>query len=122
MLPACCFNAVPYAASNTCQACSGQTGSGKTYTMLADQSMTLADALNPPSNSSSHGIVPRAVHELFKAIEQRRSATRDSKASTAATAAAAAAAGEAKLVLSYLEIYNDRLYYLLQPYKPGSSR
>jgi hypothetical protein len=94
-------------------ACSGQTGSGKTYTILADQSMTLAEALSAPSSSSAHGIVPRAVHELFQAIEQRRSTAR---------APPSAGAGEMQLVLSYLEIYNDRLYDLLQPYKPGSSR
>ncbi|WIA14049.1 hypothetical protein OEZ85_002603 [Tetradesmus obliquus] len=64
--------------------------------------------------SSGHGIVPRAVHELLQALEQRRSA--------ACGSAAAGAAGESKLVLSYLETYNDRLYDLLQPYKPGSSR
>jgi hypothetical protein len=111
--------------------CSGQTGSGKTYTMVADQAMTLTEALSTPSSSSGHGIVPRTVHELFQALEQQRAcsaataaagcATTGSAASLAGTTAEAAA-GEVKLVLSYLKIYNDRLYDLLQLYKPGSSR
>ncbi|KAF6249472.1 P-loop containing nucleoside triphosphate hydrolase protein [Scenedesmus sp. NREL 46B-D3] len=111
-----------------------QTGSGKTFTMIADQAMTLADALSIPSSSSGHGIVPRAVHELFQALGQRCSSARAPGAAAAAGAAAGGAAalagtaaatteepGEAKLVLSYLEIYDDRLYDLLQPYKPNSN-
>jgi hypothetical protein len=97
--------------------------------MVADQTMTLAQALSTPSSSSGHGIVPRAVHELFQALEQRSCAVRACSAAAASCAAAGSAAslagtaaGEVKLVLSYLEIYNDRLYDLLQPHKPGSSR
>jgi hypothetical protein len=40
--------------------------------MVADQAMTLAEALSTPSSSSGHGIVPRIVHELFQALEQQQ--------------------------------------------------
>lgn len=78
--------------------------------MIGDQAMTLAQACTAPTDSSGHGIVPRAVHDLFAELARRRSM------------AAPATESDVKLVLSYLEIYNDRLYDLLQPYKRASSR
>lgn len=79
--------------------------------MIGDQSMTLAEACSAPNSTSKHGILSRAVHGLFTEMDWRK--------------AAAASRGQefdVKLVCSYLEIYNDRLYDLLQPYKKSSSR
>lgn len=90
---------------------SGQTGTGKTYTMIGDQSMTLAQACSIPSSASGHGILPRAVYDLFSELDRRKAA-----------AASMHQQFDVRLVCSYLEIYNDRLYDLLQPYKKGSSR
>ena len=83
----------------------GQTASGKTYTMNGPAAAAPDDgtAGNRHSQSSlsraaaalneSDGILPRAVHDLFEA---RRAGQR-----------------EAKIHLSYLEIYNDAIRDLL---------
>lgn len=91
--------------------CSGQTGTGKTYTMIGDQSMTLAEACSAPSSVSGHGILPRAVYDLFAELDRRKAAAASSQQQY-----------DVKVVCSYLEIYNDRLFDLLQPYKKASSR
>lgn len=79
--------------------------------MIGDQSMTVAQACTVPSSATGHGILPRAVYELFNALEKRKAA-----------AASRQQHFDVRLVCSYLEIYNDRLYDLLQPYKQGGSR
>jgi hypothetical protein len=102
----------------------GQTGSGKTYTMGGKRDAELSNIfdLSPTSRSSrgfpemssnasldsptqddtttfalddNDGIIPRAVHDLFKAKQRHESA------------------GEVTIQLTYLEIYNDELRDLL---------
>ena len=98
----------------------GQTGSGKTYTMGGRRDAELAlGADTSPSSSTNRklvdafpehsedpaptsfaiaeddGIIPRAIHELFKAKQRHESA------------------GEVSMQLTYLEIYNDELRDLL---------
>eukprot|EP00898_Chlorokybus_atmophyticus_P007392 jgi/Chlat1/7654/Chrsp64S07123 len=68
----------------------GQTGSGKTYTMTGDTT-----AYN------QRGIVPRAIHQIFKEIETR-------------------ADREYVVRVSYLEVYNECLYDLLAE-SPGAA-
>lgn len=46
-----------------------QTGSGKTYTMGTGFDVNIAD--------EELGIIPRAVHHLFKGIEERREAAQE---------------------------------------------
>ena len=61
----------------------GQTGAGKTYTMSGDT-----------QSYQQRGIVPRAVHQIFKEIEMRVDQ-------------------EVVVRASYLEIYNEVMYDLL---------
>jgi hypothetical protein len=91
----------------------GQSGSGKTYTMSGQKE---ADKMAPSPPGSSFlesfnfdeaaakqdyklsdddGIIPRAVHDLFKAKQRHESA------------------GEVSITLTYLEIYNEELRDLL---------
>jgi hypothetical protein len=88
-----------------------------------------------PQGASDHGIIPRAAFELFarlcseKAVAGAQAAPAGLAggvaAGTSVASASAAAADDdddVKVVCSYLEIYQDRLYDLLQPYKKGLSR
>ncbi|KAG2443483.1 hypothetical protein HXX76_001836 [Chlamydomonas incerta] len=89
----------------------GQTGTGKTYTMMGDDpsmdtAAAQAAAAARPGGAGGPGIIPRAVKELF----------REAKAKQDAEGAAI------QIVVSYMEIYNDRLHDLLQPYKASSTR
>lgn len=91
----------------------GQSGSGKTYTM-SGQKEAEKMALSPTGSNGSEsfcyddealekehslededGIIPRAVHDLFKAKQRHESA------------------GEVTISLTYLEIYNEELRDLL---------
>lgn len=76
----------------------GQTGSGKTYSMLG--------------TGRDPGIVPRAVHDVFKHIEakQQRSTSNNSSLS------------EFLVRVSYLEVYNEEINDLLQPVGRGKGR
>lgn len=65
----------------------GQTGTGKTYTMSGDMSDTLGLI------SDSAGIVPRALHSLFRKLE--------------------ADDGESSVKCSFIELYNEELRDLL---------
>ncbi|GFR49188.1 hypothetical protein Agub_g11212 [Astrephomene gubernaculifera] len=85
----------------------GQTGTGKTFTMMGDD--PAMDGAAPGvggGGGGGPGIIPRAVKELF----------REAKAKQDSEGAAI------QVIVSYMEIYNDRLHDLLQPYKPYSSR
>ncbi|KIZ07050.1 hypothetical protein MNEG_0900 [Monoraphidium neglectum] len=48
----------------------GQTGSGKTYSMLGPPDLALA-AAGAPCAGSPHGVMPRAIHDLFSELEAR---------------------------------------------------
>jgi hypothetical protein len=99
----------------------GQSGSGKTYTMSGQKE---ADKMAPSPPGSSFlesfnfdeaaantdyklcdddGIIPRAVHDLFKAKKRHESA------------------GEVSITLTYLEIYNEELRDLLVDEQLGES-
>ena len=89
-----------------------------------------------PHAASDHGIIPRAAHDLFArlrlakaAAAARATAARGGVGSSAAAAGPVAGAvgaavddDDVKVVCSYLEIYQDKPYDLLQPYKKGVSR
>jgi len=88
----------------------GQTGTGKTYTMMGPPGVDLAAAATtgPPVRGQASpiweplGVIPRALADLFKrmAKEEMRGV-------------------RVVLTASYCEIYQDRLYDLLKPYKKG---
>ncbi|PNH10079.1 Kinesin-like protein KIF27, partial [Tetrabaena socialis] len=82
----------------------GQTGTGKTYTMMGDDPDMGSAAEG--GRGGGPGIIPRAVKELF----------REAKAKQDTEGAAI------QVIVSYMEIYNDRLHDLLQPYKQSSTR
>ncbi|NXH81241.1 KIF9 protein, partial [Edolisoma coerulescens] len=65
--------------------CYGQTGAGKTYTMMG-----------ATSDYRRRGIIPRAIHQTFKAAAESLSVT-------------------VTVRISYLEIYNEALLDLLAP-------
>lgn len=75
----------------------GQTGSGKTHTMLGTnlEDSLLADEDFAPSHN--WGIIPRAVDDLFLLLAEH------------------AAEGTTAMVhCAYMQIYNDKIYDLLQ--------
>ncbi|XP_074532999.1 kinesin-like protein KIF21A isoform X2 [Halichoeres trimaculatus] len=69
----------------------GQTGSGKTYTMGTGFDVNIAD--------EELGIIPRAVHHLFKGIEERREAAREQGRPVP----------EFKINAQFLELYNEEV-------------
>ncbi|XP_071346967.1 kinesin-like protein KIF21A isoform X5 [Trachinotus anak] len=69
----------------------GQTGSGKTYTMGTGFDVNIAD--------DELGIIPRAVHHLFKGIEQRRQAAQEQGCPVP----------EFKINAQFLELYNEEV-------------
>ena len=75
--------------TNGCIMAYGQTGAGKTYTMLGDQRIY-----------SNRGVSPRAISAVFAEISSRPET-------------------DFSVQVSYLEIYNERIYDLLLP--PGSA-
>jgi len=77
----------------------GQTGSGKTYTM-EHYEYALTDKSSRPKpifNNSMDGIVHKGIIELFKQIEEYK-AKKDS---------------DFKIFASFLQIYNEKIYDLL---------
>ncbi|KAM9754564.1 kinesin-like protein KIF21A isoform 3-T3 [Menidia menidia] len=69
----------------------GQTGSGKTYTMGTGFDVNIVD--------EELGIIPRAVHHLFKGIEERREAAREQGRPVP----------EFKINAQFLELYNEEV-------------
>ncbi|XP_075884719.1 kinesin-like protein KIF21A [Nelusetta ayraudi] len=69
----------------------GQTGSGKTYTMGTGFDVNILD--------QELGIIPRAVHHLFKGIEERRQAAQEQ----------GRPAPEFKINAQFLELYNEEV-------------
>ncbi|XP_070686682.1 kinesin-like protein KIF21A [Pempheris klunzingeri] len=69
----------------------GQTGSGKTYTMGTGFDVNIAD--------EELGIIPRAVHHLFKGIEERRQAAQEEGRPVP----------EFKINAQFLELYNEEV-------------
>lgn len=57
-------------------------------------------------HTSGYGVLPRAIKELFREAKRKQDAE----------------GTLVQVVVSYMEIYNDRLYDLLQPYKKGANR
>jgi kinesin family protein 18/19 len=79
----------------------GSTGAGKTHTMMGSM-RTDEDLEDEEADGSGRGIIPRALVDTFAAIEQQKQLE--------------ANAGKKWVVsCSYLEVYNERIYDLLQP-------
>ncbi|XP_032380162.1 kinesin-like protein KIF21A isoform X1 [Etheostoma spectabile] len=74
----------------------GQTGSGKTYTMGTGFDVNIED--------EELGIIPRAVHHLFKGIEQRRQAAQEQGRPVP----------EFKINAQFLELYNEEVLDLFE--------
>jgi hypothetical protein len=69
----------------------GQTGSGKTYTMQGVEDPTIS------SNNGLDGIIPRVTEQLFSKIKQQ------------------AISRTFTVWVSFLQIYNERIFDLLNP-------
>ncbi|KAK7082518.1 putative TRAFAC class myosin-kinesin ATPase superfamily [Halocaridina rubra] len=89
-----------YEGYNTCLFAYGQTGSGKSYTMLGDGS------LEEPSSDmiSSVGVIPRFCLELFARAAHVHSLNPPDHQTPQSLI---------EVELSYIEIYNERIYDLL---------
>lgn len=68
----------------------GQTGAGKSFTMIGDT-----------RNYQHRGIAPRAIAQVYEEVENRIEVAYSIR-------------------VSYMEIYNDRIYDLLESFQPGS--
>lgn len=69
----------------------GQTGTGKTYTMEGERSDYECSWQDDPKA----GIVPRALDQLFETLSE--------------------SSGTSQVAVSYMELYNEKLYDLLNP-------
>ena len=103
-----------FAGFNTCIFAYGQTGSGKTYTMMGD----------PHSHDDEGpGIIPRACDELFTLIDakytniQALAPPQEGEEGAGGAPSAAAPIFSHEVFCSYYEIYNERVYDLLEPGK-----
>ena len=76
----------------------GPTGSGKTHTM---EGPTIGGSLyaTDHADATSAGMISRAIHTLFDALEDPSILT-------------------AKVTVSHLEVYNEQLYDLLAEVRP----
>eukprot|EP00854_Cymbomonas_tetramitiformis_P015351 gene15351-18161_t len=101
----------------------GQTGTGKTYTMLGGdftgkhyKNISVGHASDddgegtrsdPLGKAHAHrGIIPRSVDHVFREAKKDKEEGRS----------------DIKVKCSYMEIYNERLHDLLEPYKPKKIR
>ncbi|XP_061678354.1 kinesin-like protein KIF21A isoform X5 [Syngnathoides biaculeatus] len=82
----------------------GQTGSGKTYTMGTGFDVNIAD--------DELGIIPRAVHHLFRGIERRREAAQEQ----------GRPAPEFKINAQFLELYNEEVLDLFDSVRDGKQK
>ena len=81
-----------FAGYNACIFAYGQTGSGKSYTMMGSQAQNQA------------GIIPRLCNNLFERIDQMSTVE-----------------NQTKVEVSYMEIYNEKVYDLLDLTSPSKS-
>ncbi|XP_058486835.1 kinesin-like protein KIF21B isoform X2 [Solea solea] len=82
----------------------GQTGSGKTYTMGTGFDMSLSQL--------EQGIIPRAVHQLFEGIQNRRLQAQEDGTQ----------APEFKVSAQFLELYNEEVLDLFDGTRDPESR
>ncbi|XP_062852541.1 kinesin-like protein KIF21A isoform X2 [Trichomycterus rosablanca] len=82
----------------------GQTGSGKTYTMGTGFDVNI--------NEEEHGIIPRAVHHLFRGIEERRQAAIEQGQPVP----------EFKINAQFLELYNEEVLDLFDTTRDMETR
>ncbi|XP_037623411.1 kinesin-like protein KIF21A isoform X6 [Sebastes umbrosus] len=82
----------------------GQTGSGKTYTMGTGFDVNIVE--------EELGIVPRAVHHLFKGIEDRRQAAQEQGSPVP----------EFKINAQFLELYNEEVLDLFDSVRDSKQK
>ncbi|KAM9815013.1 kinesin-like protein KIF21A isoform 2-T2 [Syngnathus typhle] len=82
----------------------GQTGSGKTYTMGTGFDVNIMD--------DELGIIPRAVHHLYRGIERRRQAAQEQ----------GSPAPEFKINAQFLELYNEEVLDLFDSVRDGKQK
>ncbi|XP_074486463.1 kinesin-like protein KIF21B isoform X4 [Sebastes fasciatus] len=82
----------------------GQTGSGKTYTMGTGFDMSLGQL--------EQGIIPRAVHQLFEGIQNRRDRAQETGSQPP----------EFKVSAQFLELYNEEVLDLFDGTRDAESR
>ncbi|XP_017121295.1 kinesin-like protein KIF21A isoform X1 [Drosophila elegans] len=87
----------------------GQTGSGKTYTMG-----TGFDHESETSESVLLGIIPRAVRHIFSGIEQLQACSSSEQTATAGSP-------QFSLAVQYIELYNEDIFDLLDPFNKNSN-
>ncbi|XP_016977600.1 kinesin-like protein KIF21A [Drosophila rhopaloa] len=87
----------------------GQTGSGKTYTMG-----TGFDHESETTESVLLGIIPRAVRHIFSGIQQL-------EASSSSEFSATAESPQFSLAVQYIELYNEDIFDLLDPFNKNSN-
>mmetsp|Transcript_64003 Transcript_64003/g.202507 ORF Transcript_64003/g.202507 Transcript_64003/m.202507 type:complete len:323 (+) Transcript_64003:112-1080(+) len=77
----------------------GQTGTGKTYTMLGREVASGGDGPSTgfASTGDARGIIPRAMEQIFEDLEGVKGQY------------------DVRVVCSFMQIYADRLYDLLEP-------
>lgn len=77
----------------------GQSGSGKTFTMLGQDYWAHDELQSSAPATANEGVIPRSMQWLFRAVNRFKETE----------------GVVAKLSVSYLEIYNERLVDLLSP-------
>ncbi|XP_017153923.1 kinesin-like protein KIF21A isoform X1 [Drosophila miranda] len=83
----------------------GQTGSGKTYTM--------GTGFDRESDDIQLGIIPRAVQHIFSGIEDFET--------TASNETSAIGSPQFSLAVQYIELYNEDIFDLLDPFNKNTS-
>ena len=102
----------------------GQTGSGKSYTMMGSGSGADIATLLETQDWTQLGLIPRICSGLFERIDQSNAAAGEEAANGGGSGGGGGEDGGAqyKVEMSYVEIYNERVYDLLNPHNPPSSR